>query len=164
MTKLSHRTRLARRVAARWALEQALGDWQPPIPKEARDFFHGIKVAYLPNTEDLVALDDARSSVQVMLPKILITLGKHQGDRYYMNASESHGKIFYFFSPHQPVDAFNLTLYIKNGEAVCVFGYTPYRLNGMLDFANMKSEQVSAIPEMAGLAVMRILRDLLATI
>jgi hypothetical protein len=164
MTTLSHRTRLARRVAARWSLEQALGDWQPPIPKEAREFLQGIKVAYIPDTDSLRALDDARSSVQVMLPKILTTLTKHQGDRYYMNASESHGKIFYFFSPRQPIDAFSLTLYIKGDEAVCVFGYTPYKLNGMLDFANMKSERTLSRPEMAGLGVMRIMRELLATI
>lgn len=118
----------------------------------------------MPDSGDGILLEDARSSVAVMLPKILRTLQQHQGDRYYMNASESHGKIFYFFSPRQPIDAFNLTLYIKNGEAMCIFGYTPYKLNGLLDFQNMKHESVSSLPEMAGLAVMRLLRDLLATI
>jgi len=158
--------RQARRVAARWALKQALGDWQPRIPQEAHEYLASLggRLAYVPDTDATIALEDARASVGVMLPRILSTLAKHQGDRYYMNASESHGKIFYFFSPRQPIDAFNLTLYIKGKEAVCVFGYTPYKLNGMLDFANMKSETTLSRPEMAGLGVMRILRELLEQI
>lgn len=156
--------RLSRRVAARWALKQALGDWQPAIPKEALEYLQSVKLAFMPDTEEGAMLEDARASVAVMLPKLLKTLQQHQGDRYYMNASESHGKIFYFFSPRQPIDAFSLTLYIQKGEAICVFGYTPYKLDGSLDFKGMKSERTLSRPEMAGLAVMRIVRELLATI
>lgn len=155
---------LARKVAARWAYQQALGNWQPEIPQEALAYFDGIKVAYTLDTEDGIALEDARSSVSVMLPRILEALRKHMGDRYAMNASESHGKIFYFFSPPQPVDAFNLTLYIRAQKAVLVFGYTPMKLNGMYDFQNMKTKTVQSSPEMAGMAVMRLVRALLAEV
>lgn len=155
--------RQARRVAARWATEQALGDWQPTIPQEALDFFLP-RLAYLPDTPDLQKLDEARDSVAVFLPKLLEMLHKKQGERYYMNSSESHGRIFYFFSPQHPLDAFNLALSIRNGHAFLAFGYAPYTAQGKLDFRGMVGQQAATDPEMAGLALMRLVRAVLAKI
>jgi hypothetical protein len=156
--------RQARRVAARWALQQALGDWQPPIPQEALDYFHRVKVAYAPDDHFATDLSDARESVAIMLPRVMDALRKKMGDRYSLNSStEGHGKIFYFFSPPQPVDSFNLTLYVTpNHQAVMILGYTPMKLTGGFDFANMKSKSIKSTPEMAGLALMRLVRALLA--
>jgi hypothetical protein len=147
-------------VAARWAHHEATRGWQPAIPKEALEYFL-TRQAYLPDTPDLQALDEARDSIGALLPRVMDLLRKSQGDIYAMNGSESHGKIFWFFSPPQPIDAFNLTLSIRDGRAFMSFGYTPYTLAGKLDFHGMTSEHATADPEMAGLALMRIVRTVL---
>lgn len=154
-------TRQTRRVAATWARKVAFAGWSPNIPAEALTFF---KEAYSVDTEDGMALSDAKDSVGVFLPKILDLLRKAQGDRYYVNASEAKGRLFYFFSPRQPVDAFNLTLGVKNGKAFLAFGYIPYKLNGMLDIPNMLSEKAVTDPEVAGLSVMRLVRSILSKV
>jgi hypothetical protein len=153
--------RQARRVAARWALHVARGDWQPTIPQEALAFF---RTAYLPDTPSLQMLDDARDSVAVFLPKVLDLLHKKQNDRYYMNASESQGRIFYFFSPRQPVDSFNLTLYMKGLQAFVAFGYIPYRPGGGLNLQGMISAHAVVDPDIAGMALMRVVRNVLGRI
>lgn len=155
--------RQARRVAARWALKQALGSWQPEIPAEALEFFF-TRQAYLPDTPDLQKLDEARDSVAVFLPKLIEVLHKKQGDRYYMNSSESQGRLFYFFSPQQPLDAFSLTLSVRNGHALLAFGFTPYTAQGKLDFHGMINAQAATDPELAGLSLMRLVRAVLAKI
>lgn len=149
--------RLARRVAAAWGRKVAFSGWRPPIPQELLS-----RVAFMPDTETGQPLEDARDSIDVFLPKILDTLRKAMGERYYVNASESHGKIFYYFAPRQPIDSFNLTLWIHGPNAQVSFGYVPTRMDGSLDLANMKSVRLPAAPETAGLAVMRALRDLLS--
>lgn len=115
----------------------------------------------MPDTEEGAGLEAARDSVDVFLPKILDTLRKAMGERYYVNSSESHGKIFYYFAPRQPVDSFNLTLWVRGPNAQVSFGYVPTKVDGSIDLANMKSVRLPAAPETAGLAVMRALRDLL---
>jgi hypothetical protein len=159
----SAQNRQARKVAARWAFKQALGDWQPVIPQEALEFFL-TRQAYVPDTPDLQKLDDARDSVAVFLPKVIEALHKKQGEHYYMNASESQGRVFYFFSPQQPLDAFSLTLSIRNGHAFLAFGYTPYTAQGKLDFHGMVNAQAATEPELAGLSLMRLVRAVLAKI
>jgi hypothetical protein len=149
--------RLIRRVAAAWATKLAFSEWNPPIPQELLS-----RVAFMPDTEEGLALEDARDSVAVFLPKILDTLRKATGERYYANASESHGKIFYYFAPRQPIDSFNLTVWVHGPNAQVSFGYIPTRVDGSLDIANMKSVRLPSSPETAGMAVMRALRDLLS--
>lgn len=155
--------RQARRLAARWALYEAQQSWQPVIPAEALAFFF-TRSAYVPNTPDLQALDVARDSIGAMLPRLLDLLRKKQGDRYFMNGSESHGKIFWFFSPPQPIDAFNLTLATREGVAFLAFGYLPYTMTGQLNFRGMISDHATSDPEMAGLALMRLVRSVLGRI
>ena len=149
--------RLARKIAAAWGRQVALAGWRPPIPQELL-----TRVAFMPDTEEGQALEDARDSVGVFLPKILDTLRKAMGERYHANASESHGKIFYYFAPQQPVDSFNLTVWIHGPNAQVSFGYVPTKIDGSLDIANMKMVRLPSSPETAGLAVMRALRDLLS--
>jgi hypothetical protein len=149
--------RLARRIAAKWALQTSMAGWRPPIPQELL-----ARVAFSPFTDNQQALEDARDSVGIFIPKILDTLRKAMGERYYVNASESHGRIFYYFAPRDPIDSFNLTLWIHGPNAQVSFGYVPTKLDGSLDIANMESVRLPAEPEVAGLAVMRALRDLLA--
>lgn len=155
--------RQARRLAARWALHEAQQGWQPTIPEEALAYFL-TRSAYVPDTPDLQALDLARDSIGAMLPRLLEVLRKKQGDRYSMNGSESRGKIFWFFSPPQPIDAFNLTLTTRDGLAFLAFGYMPYTVTGQLDFHGMISDHGTADPEMAGLALMRLVRSVLGRI
>jgi len=160
---LSAQKRQARKVAAIWAIREAQMGWQPTIPQEALEYFF-TRSAYLPDTPALQALDDARDSIGALLPRLLELLHKKQGDRYFMNGSESQGKIFWFFSPPQPIDAFNLTLAIRGDQAFMAFGYTPYMLDGHLDFHGMISAHATAEPELAGLALMRLVRDVLSRI
>jgi hypothetical protein len=109
-------------------------------------------------------LDEARDSVGALIPRVLGLLRKSQGDRYAVNGSESHGKIFWFFAPPQPIDAFSLTLSIRGRLAFLSFGYIPYTLAGQLDFRRMISDHATADPELAGLALMRIVRSILSKI
>lgn len=145
----------ARRVAAAWGRKVAMSGWNPPIPAEL------LILAYTQETEEGQLLSDAKDSLGSLLPKILELLYKTQGDRYYMNASESHGKIFYYFAPRQPVDAFNLTLWIKGDMAYLSFGYMPYKVTGGLDLQNMKTERTSIEPDLTGMAAIRLVRNLL---
>lgn len=134
-----------------------------PIPSEVLSFFE-VRLAYMPNTEEGLALQEAQTSVDLFLPKILELLFRKQGDRYYLSASESRGRIFYYFAPRHPIDAFNLGVAIRNGRAHLFFGYTPAKLDGTLDLHGMIQEKTSAEPEMAGLAVMRLVRSILSQV
>ncbi len=149
--------RLARKIAAAWGRQVALSGWRPPIPQELLN-----RVAFMPDSDEGQALESARDSVGVFLPKVLDTLRKAMGDRYHANASESHGKIFYYFAPRDPIDSFNLTLWIHGPVAQVSIGYVPTKVDGSVDIANMKTVRLPSAPETAGLAVMRALRDLLS--
>jgi len=154
--------RQARKIAARFAYAQA-SLWSPPIPPEVRQICQP-RLAYLPNTADLQALDDARDSVGVFLPKLLDMLYRKQGDRYHLNGSASRGYLFYYLSTRHPIDAFNITLSIKKGLAQVALGYMPYKLDGRVDLRGMRTEHGESEPEMAGLALMRACRSLLSKI
>lgn len=140
------------RVAARWSLQQLELSEQTLA-----------KLAYMPDTPANQALDVARDSISVFLPKMMQTIRQVQGERYGMNASESRGRIFYFFSPRHPVDSFNMTLWIQGDKAHIDFGFTPHKLNGQLDLQKAISERAVSEPEMAGLALMRLVRSVMAT-
>lgn len=147
-----------RRIVAAWGRQVAFSGWKPEIPTEA------LILAYSLDTEEGVLLSEAKDSVGALLPKLLDAIRKHMGDRYHVNASEARGRIFYFFAPRQPVDAFNLTLSVQGDMAHLSFGYIPYKLNGKLDIANMKSEKAVIEPDLAGMAMMRLVRNLLGRI
>jgi hypothetical protein len=154
---------LTRRVASTWAFKKAT-EGGSPIPLEVLQHFFGGKTAYALNSEEGFALHEAQESVNLFLPKILEMLFRKQGDRYYMTASESRGRIFYYFAPRHPLDAFNLGVSVHNGKAMLFFGYTPMKVGGGIDLQGMISEKAVADTEVAGLAVMRLVRSVLSKI
>jgi hypothetical protein len=104
-----------RRVAARWLRLQASAGGQP-IPADVLKFYFDGRTAYAPDTEEGAQLHEAQTSIDLFLPKIMEVLFRKQGDRYYLTASESRGRIFYYFAPRQPIDAFNLGVSIPTGQ------------------------------------------------
>jgi len=154
---------LTRRVAAAWAFKKA-SEGGSPIPKEVLQFFFEGRTAYALDSEDGFELQEAQESVNLFLPKILEQLFRHQGDRYYMTATESKGRIFYYFAPRQPLDAFNMGVSIRNGKAALFFGYTPMKVTGGIDLMHMVSERATSDTDVAGLAMMRLVRAVLARV
>jgi hypothetical protein len=156
-------SRQAQRVASRFVHKLISSGWQPSIPQAFMSIFLGDRQAYVPDTKSLVSLDEARDSVGVFIPKILELLKKRNlGDRYYVNATESRGRIFYFMTTRDEVDSFNMTLAMQGPKAHISFGFTPYKLDGTPDFKKMITKQALAEPETAGLAMMRLVRIVLA--
>ncbi len=156
-------SRQARRVASRFVHKLITSGWQPPIPQVFLSAFLGDRQAYVPDTKSLASLDEARDSIAIFIPKILEMLRKrNQGDRYYINASESRGRIFYFMTTRDEVDSFNMTLAMQGPKAHISFGFTPYKIDGTPDFKKMITKQALAEPETAGLAMMRLIRTVLA--
>lgn len=214
--------KLARRVAARWAFKEAMGDWQPAIPiwvvpwadlqaqrvlvgkrrlqphelqfrvtdpdvtrpadppvftpgdplntnpnrvKYEQNWVYNPKLHEMPERvvhpgQDL--FDDAKLSLEIMLPKVLQTLGKKFRDRFYMNATQQRMKLYYYFSGHPALETIALTLAIQGGHPVLWVGYIPNKLVGGADFQRGIHESVVVRdPELAGLALMRLLRKLL---
>lgn len=150
---------LARRVAARWGFLQATKEYVPPIPRWALERA-AIRLAFV-DTKEPDALLLAKESVNILLPKFLEMLRKKMGERYYMNASQANGRIFYYFAPRQPVDSFHLMVGSKQGKVFLNLSYMPHRLDGSPDFSNSRQVvQVVEDPELAGLDFMRVTRQL----
>lgn len=149
-------SKVARRVASRWAYAWAAGNYSPKIPKE-----YLARCAFAPSDSNFEAITNAQDSINVFLPKFIELLRKTQGDRYYVNTTEGQGRLVYFFAPRQPIDTFGLMLSVKGDKAVMTLSYMPYNLQGTYDFKKSRSEKVVSDPEMAGLAFMRLARKLL---
>jgi len=211
--------KIARRVAARWALHEAMGDWQPVMPIWVVPWSDlQIRVAYgkdridpmlrvpgffdpkdtKPNTRNRKqklyepsdfmqpnivenprlhimpqrvenpwqgVFDDAKLSIEIMLPSVLKTLGKKFGDRFYMNATQQKNKLYYYFSGQPALETFALTLSTQGGSTLLWLGYIPNKITGGADFKRAMHEAVRVQdPEMTGLALMRLLRKLLSRI
>jgi hypothetical protein len=152
-------SRKALKLAAKYTQDVLAKEWQPTIPTEFLKWAFRERVAFRP--EDNSQLDLARDSVTVFIPKILDLLKKHQGEKYGVTGSESHGRLFYFFTDKHRLDSFNMTIAIKNEKAQISFGFTPYKLNGSPDFENMITKQNTIDPEVAGLGMMRLVRYVL---
>lgn len=148
-------SKIARRVASKWALAQAMQGFRPAIPQAY------LKLAFAPSDPNFELIQEARDSINVFLPKFLDTLKKELGDTYGMNATEGHGKLVYFFSPRHPIDVFGLILSVRNERVYLDLSYMPYALNGSLDLSKAKHEKAITNPTMAGLAFMRIARSLI---
>lgn len=156
-------SRQARKIAAKYVQMCIAQNWVPPI---SSDFLERIKqkLAYSPDTKNVEALDTARDSVGVFLSKILDLLRKKQGERYYLNVSESQGRFFYFMVPRQKIDAFSMTIAMHGPKAHLSFGFTPYKLDGSPDFRGMITKQTLAEPDLAGIVMMRLVRATLAEV
>lgn len=176
---------LALRVAARWTVQSILGAGQAVISPdvvawvEARTFT--AKADYLRDLQrlDLVkdktfeplktldddAFSDAKDSIEVMLSKVLQTLGNKFRGKFYMRATQQRLKLYYYFSEHYALETIALTLTMKHGQPLLWLGYIPTKITGGSDVSKALHEQVLVRdPAMAGLALMRLLRALLARI
>ncbi len=160
--------RLARTVAARWALEQALGDWQPEIPgwvvKWSSQLFG--RVAFVPeHDEDLEVFRLARESVNLLLSKLLDTFRAKFKERFYMNVSQSGNRAYYFFSGHPALETIALNVMVRGGKTTLSMVHIPHDLHGRADMTKSTHQTVVVEdPEMAGLALMRLARSLLAKV
>lgn len=208
---MDKRSASSRRVAARWALQAALGDWQPAIPgwlvpwsdhheqrivlawsdetvpaeppvftpgdplhtnpnrrKYEPNYVYNPKLHIMPERviypgQDI--FDEAKLSIEIMLPTVLKTLGKKFNDRFYMNATQQRMKLYYYFSGHPALETFALTLSVQHDLPLLWFGYIPNKLLGGADFQRAIHDSVRVPdPEVAGLALMRLVRKLLSRI
>jgi hypothetical protein len=169
--------RIARRVAARWAFKQAQGDNPPIIPRWVHTWAESLttRVAYLGErdeyslpdlrTDDEV-FDAAQDSIEILLPKFLATLKAKFYERYHMNASKTKNRIYYYFTPDNPIDTIALALVVRNHKAYLELIYVPYAVAGdRLDYKKAVRESASVDePDVAGLALMRMLRKVLARV
>jgi hypothetical protein len=113
------------------------------------------------------AFDEAKLSIEIMLPSVLKTLGKKFNDRFYMNATQQRMKLYYYFAGHPAVETFALTLSIQGGSPLLWFGYIPNKMS-LAEGADFKRAIHDSVrvrdPEVAGLALMRLVRKLLSRI
>lgn len=181
------RLRLAKGVAARWTARAAAGDFQPKIAADmqawverqasrgltAKDYMRELELLQLrpdntftpATTPEEDSFVDAKTSIEVMLPKLLATLGKKFRDKFYMRATQQRLKLYYYFSGHPALETVALSLTMRSGTPTLWLAYVPHKLVGGADYAKAIQDQVSVRdPEMAGLALMRLLRGLLAKV
>lgn len=175
------------RVAARWVVQSILVSGQPNISPEVMAWveeserFFTARYDYVNDltrlelvkdnafepvmTLEQEAFSDAKASLGVMLPKVLQTLGNKFKDKFYMRATQQKLKLYYYFSGHPALETIAFTLTMKGGKPFLWAGYIPTKLTGESDLAKAIHEQMAIRePEMAGLALMRLLRGLLARI
>lgn len=174
-------------MAARWTVQSILANGQPNISPDVIAWaehsarFFTARTDYL---DDLTRLDlirdntfepvqtldeetfsDAKASVEVMLSRVMQTLGKKFRDKFYMRATQQKLRLYYYFSGHPALETIALTLTLKSGKPLLWIGYIPTKISGGSDFAKAIHEQMLVRePEMAGLALMRLLRSLLARV
>jgi hypothetical protein len=147
----------ALRIASEWALKRAYSEWQPPIPAWARPV-----LAFVNDGESFYA---AKVSVNVLFPRLVKLISSTMGDRYHLSASESRGQVFYFITSRHQLDAFSLMLSTpRDDTARLVLSYVPYDLNKMPKLREKVEVDEVAEPELAGMALMRAGRKLLAEI
>lgn len=194
MSLLAHLTtvprsdrRLAQSIAARWMVRTATGGVQPEVANDlvawaeresgrhltGKDYMRELELLQLKpdktftpqTTPDEDAFADAKSSVTIMIPRLLAALSKKFRDKFYMRATQQRFKLYYYFSGDPALETIALTLTLKQGKPFLWLGYIPNKLTGGADFAKAIQEQVAVSdPDMAGLALMRLARSLLAKV
>lgn len=156
--------RLARRVAARWAFQQATSGWRPEIPSWVFTKF-ASREAYVPSPTEVEpsVFDLAKESVNILLPKLLDLLRKKMKERYSLNASQRREEVFYYFATKDPVDSFAMHFSVRNGVVLLDFSYVPFSpVTNRPDYTKViESRGVAKDPELAGLALMRVVRQVL---
>lgn len=169
-------------MAARWAFEQAQGTRQLTVSKElsgwveriARTDYHkDLELLELVKdktfeplqTREEEIFSDAKTSIEIMLPKVIQALAKKFKDRFDMRATQQKLKLYYYFGNPYGLETVALTLTLRGGKPLLWWGYIPTKVVGGSDFSKAIYTQVRVQdPEMAGLAMMRLLRELLAKI
>jgi hypothetical protein len=177
---------LARRVAARWGFQVAMADYNPPIPtwvfewaegtvKTARGVCPDIKPFPCPHCGQMVipppVLTDAdivavaRESVASMLPKFQDLLHHKFNERYFMNSSASSTRIHYYFATKTPLETIAVMIGIVNQKVFLSMMYAPVNLHGAIDYKGaVEMRENVEDPELAGLALMRLGRQVLARV
>ncbi len=166
--------RLARRVASRWAFEQACGPNPPVIPQWVGEWSDRVasRVAFYDNTVDVQVrteedlLQEAKDSVNIMLPKFLGALSQKFHERYHANASQTKTRINYFFTARHALETFALAIIIKQATVMLALTYIPNGVSTMQpDWSKAIEEQVRVDdPELAGLSLMRLTRKVLSRV
>jgi len=149
-----------------------MAGYNPPIPAWFMEW--GTKAAFvgeIPDEElgDIRSEDElfdlARDSIAILLPKLLDALRKKFHERYHMNASLGHKTLFYFFESPNALEAIGLTLSIRNRHVFLNMLYAPYDLNDKIDYSKkVEVKTTVSDPDLAGLALMRLVRDLLSKV
>jgi hypothetical protein len=112
-----------------------------------------------------LVFDDAKLSMEVMLPSFQNQLSKKFHDKFYMRATQQRLKLYYYFSGYPALETIALTLGIHGGYPLVWVGYIPTKLQGGSDFSKAIHEQAIATnPELAGLTMMRLVKKLLQRI
>jgi len=172
--------RLARKVAARWAFKQALGPNPPAIPAWVFEWGDRLttKIAYLDtkqfdDTTDMRAwrpdneiFQDAKESVNILLPKFLDLLRRSLHEQYHANASQTGNRIYYYFASNHSLETISLSVIVKRGVVLLALAFIPHGLtNDRPDYSKTIEEQERiSDPELAGLALMRLARKVLARV
>lgn len=163
--------RIARKVASRWAFEWARGPTPPVIPAWVEEWGNRVasRIAFYDDTVDVQVrteedlLQDAKDSVNIMLPKFLGALYSKFRERYHANASQTKTRISYFFSARHALETFALTVIVKQATVTLALTYIPNGVSTMSpDWSKAIEEQVRVDdPELAGLTLMRLTRKVL---
>jgi hypothetical protein len=166
--------RLARTVAARWGLKVATAGARHSVPAEAiawanRFAFIGelddYSVTPVHHT-DAELFQDARDSVEALLPNFLGLLYSKLHEHYHAAVSKSGTRIYYFFQAHDPIDAFAVNIIMHQGELYLVVGYVPYNVaKDRMDYSKaIQYHTIVGNPDLAGMTMMRLARSLLARV
>lgn len=168
---------LARRVAARWGRKVAMAGENPPIPAWVFEWGDAlVKTAYadivyktvpeMPAVQtDEQIFDLARESIDILLPKFVALLHAKFREKFGMNVSATRQRIFYFFAPHNPLENIAVSLMVKQGKVILSVAYAPVDLHGNVNHRGIiEMKELVQDPEMAGLALMRVGRKVLARV
>lgn len=165
--------KLTKRVAARYAFEQALGNGSLAIPSWVEGLSERVKVAlsygdpedYLEVRSDADVFQDAKDSVAVMLSKFMQMLSSKYHDRYRMNATQRSTRMHYYFATQHPLETFVLDLNVRYGKLQMALHFIPHGPTGEPLLAQSKHElEKVSDPELAGLALTRMARKLLSKV
>lgn len=179
---------LARKVAARWALGVAMAGPTPPIPTwvaewAARVHADSIKTAFADNgylhqlqldktqpsmpvvKTDKQLFDEARESIEIMLPSFLKLLHGKFKEQFHMNSSALKTRIYYYFAPNHPLENVAVSLGVLNHRVFMSVLYAPVNLHGTVDYKKaIEMKEDVQDPELAGLALMRLGRKVLGRV
>jgi hypothetical protein len=175
---------LTRKVAARWAFGMALAPWTPSIPdwvfawgarvvKTAyadRGFLHELQHGDTipppsagPTPADI--FQAARESVEILLPKFKELLRHKFREQFGMNASAMALSIYYYFVPRHPLENIAVSVSVHQSRVLVSMMYAPVNLHNVVDYKKVvEAKEMLEDPELAGMALMRLARKVLAQV
>lgn len=153
---------LARRVASRWVAHQLQLSQRTSVPSWVFARF-ATREAYADVPTDAEAFVVAKESVTILLPKVLELLRRKMHERYTLNASQRRNEIFYYFAAEDPIESFAMHFAIRGGKVLVDFSYVPFgAVSGRPDYSKaVEAKALAEDPELAGMAVLRAVRQVL---